>query len=421
MLRFILGLTALILGFSGCVSVPVADKAGQEPQDCFGDACCGNAASTSFPPHRLRCEGLAAEKTSLWAQAERLYAEAARQARSAEGSEARQVLCLSLIDSARLAHTRGVLAKARDSYVEAVKTCSTVSGAKGDETARARIGLADVLLDSGRAKEARAVLEPLAGGFLRYEDKALRAAALDAFARLEDEAGNHAKARDWLNQALALRQQLFGEHGLEASLTMKHLGDNAMRLHGWNDARGWYLRALVGVEQSLDKRSHPYASVKAALAANYLKDRRYDTLPALYEELIVLGREVYGPASAEFAQALYDSAAFLYTQRRYAQAFERFRQAAEIRRRTMPGSLALGWASLHAAKAKLEIDHCGPAWSFLIEAQDILNHERLAGSETPDLNEFGNEFGRVARFCATKPRPELSKPVGSRGKRSGRR
>lgn len=417
----LLSLSALLLSLAGCVSVPVLAEKTAEPEACYQNSCCAHAPSLAFAPHRLRCEGVVAEKTSLLAEAEKHFSEAARQARNAAGEAkgaGQQVLCLSLIDSARVADTRGDLERAQARYAEAVKTCSASFGKDGEEAARARIGLANVRIDSGRIEEANAELQALVETSRQQQNKGLQAAALDALGRAEDRRGEHSKARTLLKQALELRQQVSGERSLDTALTMMHLGDNAMLLHGWNDARGWYLRAQAGIEESQGKRSHYYVSLKTALAASYLRDRRFEALPALYEELLILSRDVYGASSEEYAGTLNDAGAFLYMQHRFAPAFERFRQAAEIRRRTMPGSLLLGWTSLNAAKARLEFDHCGIARPLLLEAQDILRQQKQAGSTDAELPEFGNEFGRVAQLCAARPEPALAR---SKSGKSGKK
>jgi len=410
---------ALVMGMAGCSTSSSKPDQAQGPAGlCFRDSCCSQAASLAFQPHRLRCEALGAEKTALWAEADRNLTESIRLARSATGEQARsgaQVLCLSLIDIARVGDAQGKLERAVNQYDEAVRVCQGAYGDKSPEFARAQVGLANARIDSGRLDEAGAGLQNLLEIARLHEDKELRSAALDAAGRLEDKRGDHSKARSLLKQALELRQQVFGERSIEASHTMVHMGDNAMMLRGWSDARGWYLRAIDVIEQSAGKRNRYYFNAKSALAAAYMRDKRYESLPPVYDDLLKLSRDLFGPQSEEYAGTLNDAAALQYMQKQYAPAFERFRQVVDIRRITMPGSLLLGWTDLNAAKAKLETSSCGPARPYLLEAQDIL--KRLQTSKDPELADYVTEYGRVSQLCLARPDAYQAAPAKSRKKR----
>ncbi|WP_018605960.1 tetratricopeptide repeat protein [Uliginosibacterium gangwonense] len=409
---------ALAMGMAGCSTSSTKQEQAQNAGLCFRDSCCNQAPSLAFMPHRLRCEALGAEKMALWAEADRNLTESIRLARAATGEQARsgaQVLCLSLTDIARVGDAQGKLERAVNQYDEAVHVCQGAYGDKSSEFARAQVGLANARIDSGRLNEADVGLQNLLEIARLHEDKELRSAALDAAGRLEDKRGDHSKARSLLKQALELRQQVFGERSIEASHSMVHLGDNAMLLRGWSDARGWYLRAIDVIEQSAGKRNRYYFNAKSALAAAYMHDKRYESLPPVYEDLLKLSRELFGTQSEEYAGTLNDAAALQYMQKQYAPAFDRFRQVVDIRRTTMPGSLLLGWTDLNAAKAKLEISSCGPARPYLQEAQDIL--KRQVNSKDPELADYVMEYQRVSQLCLVRPDANQTAPGKGRKKR----
>lgn len=415
-MRAIISIGFLALGaLMGCAAPggkEVVASGGVAPGGvCYRDSCCGQASALAFEPHRLRCEAIAAEKTGLLREADQALGEVLRQARTPAESARRvgqEVLCLALIDAARIADTLGNAGRAISHYAEGVRECAGTYGAASSEVARARVGLANMQIDTGKLTEASAGLQLLLEISRQHENRGVRAAALDAMGRLEDRRDDHSKARALLKQALEIRQQEYGERSIEAGYTMMHLGDNAMMLRGWVDARGWYMRALDVFELAIGKRNRYYVNTKTALAAAFLRDRRYDALPPLYEELLVLSREVFGARSEEYAGTLNDAAAYQYMQKQYAAAFEKFKLAAEIRRQTMPGSMLLGWTDLNAAKTRLEFSHCGLARPLLIEAQDILTLQRQNSSPDAELSDYSAEFARVAKLCAARPEPLIA-------------
>jgi tetratricopeptide (TPR) repeat protein len=419
-MQFFLSISVLAVSvLAGCASPGSTGGATLDgaPGMCYRDSCCGQASALAFTPHRLRCEALAAEKTGLLREAEKGFSEVLRQTRTLPEENrrgAQEVFCLALIDAARVSDTLGDLGRAISYYAEGVRECANTYGAASGEVARARIGLANMQIDTGRLVEASAGLQLLLEISRQHQNRGVRAAALDAMGRLEDRREEHSKARALFKQALDIQNQEFGERSIEAGYTMMHLGDNAMMLRGWVDARGWYMRALDVFELGIGKRNRYYVNTKTALAAAFLRDRRYDALPPLYEDLLILSREVFGARSEEYAGTLNDAAAYQYMQKQYPAAFEKFKLAAEIRRQAMPGSMLLGWTDLNAAKTRLEFNHCGLARPMLIEAQDILTQQRQSSSPDPELAEYSAEFARVAKLCAARPEPISAPPAKPR-------
>jgi len=424
MLRFIQFLFAgiILAMLAACATTPTGESASSAASSasgaCYRDSCCNQPKSLAFPAHRTRCEALGEEKTARLLEADKGFTAAIRQAREVPEDQrrtGRQVLCLALVDSGRAAESLGEVSRAVERYTEATRECANIYGSSSEAGLRAQIGLANALIDGGKLPEASTSLQALLDVAHRHENKSLQAAALDAFGRLEDRRGDHSKARNLLRQALELRQRELGERSVEAGITMIHLGDNAMLLRGWADARGWYDRGLDAIEMGLGKRNRYYFDAKTALVASFLRDRRYEALPPIYTELLNLGRDLYGPLSEEYAGTLNDAAALQYIQRQYAPAYERFVQTADIRRQTMPGSLLLGWTDLNAAKARLEIAHCGTVKPLLVEAQDILVKQKRMSPPEAELPEYGAEFNRVAQLCAAHPEP-VTQPAPSKAK-----
>ena len=408
-------LVVLTAWLAGCASPPVAEKtdstATTGPAACYQPNCCGDAAALRFEPHRLNCRAIALTAEGKDAEALRALqaAVSAARAETVRKDAATEVLCFALNDLAHRADAADDDAASRTLFDGNLAACKSRFGDTSDPAAQALYGGASQHLRRDRLRVALPQMEQVIAMARGNRNRGLESFATDALGRIHDMLGDRAQARQLLQQAIAIKTDVFGARSREVAVSLTNLGASYIEANDGATGRDWYRKAVAVYSEALGAADDKTLHVASSLAASHLADGEHKQAERLYEELYPKFVQTYGAKDERTVVIVNDWGATLARQERFADALVKFEQALAIRRNTMTNTVRHGYSALNAAKMKKVTTGCVAAQPLRSEAA------RVAASMSPTQRrdaEVAELVADVAHFedeCAPR-KPAAAAP-----------
>jgi tetratricopeptide (TPR) repeat protein len=381
---------------AGCASPPVSQKADVAPTvgqaACYQPNCCKDAASLRFEPHRLNCRAIELREQGKDAEALRALQAAASAARAetARREAATEVLCYVLNDLAHRADAAGDDGGSRTLFDDNLAACKRRFGDTSDAAAQALFGGASQHLRRDRLRVALPQMEQVVAMARGNGNRGLESFATDALGRIHDMLGDRAQARRLLQQAIAIKTEVFGARSREVAVSYTNLGASYIETNDGATGRDWYRKAVAIYTETLGAADDKTLNVSSSLAASHLADGELQPAERLYEALYPKFVQTYGATDERTVVIVNDWGAALARQERFADALVKFEQALAVRRGTMANTVRHGNSALNAAKMKKVTTSCAAAQPLRSEAT------RVAASMSPTQRRDGEVAGFVA-------------------------
>jgi CHAT domain-containing protein/tetratricopeptide (TPR) repeat protein len=189
--------------------------------------------------------------------------------------------------------------------------------------------------DHWKVTDARLALEDLERFATMPPPQRQKLAAAD---RLNNElsahyqAGRYREALSPAQRALAIREEVLGEHHHLCAFSLNNLATILIALDAYADARRHYERALKINQKVLGERHPETADSLSNLGLVLVAQRDHAAAQALFERALAIRREVLGERHPDTAGSLNDLANLLKSEGDYAAARPLYERALEIRR-----------------------------------------------------------------------------------------
>ena len=158
------------------------------------------------------------------------------------------------------------------------------------------------------------------------------AQSLNNLALLYESQQRYHEAEPLLTKALILRQRFYGEAHPEVAESLNNLGLLYESQRRYYQAKLFYRRALSLAQDIWDTPHPDIASSLNNLAGLYCLQERMDEAEPLYQEALALRQELYGETHPSVAQSFNNLAVLYKVQGRYAEAELLLQKALALRR-----------------------------------------------------------------------------------------
>lgn len=415
-LRPALLLGACLLALTGCAIPPAAKDEGAAkpaPLACYEASCCDKPASLDFAPFGLYCRFIAENAAGKAAEATATVQEAiaAARAETARTADAQAVLCFSLNAAAQRPHLSDI--DSLGLYTDSLAACQAAYGEASNFSAQALHDAANQRLEMGQTHQVRPQLERVIELARLHKEAGLEAYATDALGRLAGLLGDSLGERRLLNQAVDMKQIVYGEASPEVASTYTRLGLSYMRTGERSAGREWYRRAIDILTEEIGGAHPRTMAVLTEYATSFSEDGDHKQAQEIFEGMLPQAIETYGPNDEQTVVLINNLGSALEGQKRYKQALARFDQALKIRRVTLPNSVRHGTAALNAAKTKRKISSCGGARTYANEALRVARALAAGTPAEPGVEEFIADAAVYAKACRMRSPlpPKAAKPA----------
>lgn len=410
-----LPLLALSAWLSGCATPPAADNvnpvASSGQAACYQPGCCNDATALRFEPHRLNCRAIALTAEGKDAEALRALqaAVSAAQAETVRREAATEVLCFALNDLAHRADAADDDVRSRNLFDGNLAACKTRFGEGSDAAAQALYGGASQHLRRDRLRVAQPQMQQVIAMARANKNRGLESFATDALGRIHDMLGERDEARRLLQQAIAIKTEVFGARSREVAVSFTNLGASYIETNDGATGRDWYRRAVAVYAEALGANDDKTLHVASSLAASHLADGELKQAERLYEELYPRFVQTYGAKDERTVVIINDWGATLARQERFADALVKFEQALAIRRNTMTNTVRHGYSALNAAKMKKVTTGCVAAQSLRNEAVRVATGMSPERRRDAEVAEFVADVAHFEEECAPR-KPAAAAP-----------
>lgn len=214
---------------------------------------------------------------------------------------------------------------------------------------------------------------------------AAQAQMLGVVGRVHQEMGDYNHAQPFLERALALRREAFGERHPATAESMHHLGDLLVARGRYDAAEPLYRRALQ-LQRELLGEPHPRVAHSIASLAVLLQDRGdYAGAERLAREALAMRRALFGSGHPEVVESLDGLARQLQLQGRHAEAEPLFREVLAARRRIY-GPEHPEVAAAMSNLGLLLLWKGDPAAAEPLYREALAMRRRLLGDDHPDVS-----------------------------------
>lgn len=211
--------------------------------------------------------------------------------------------------------------------------------------------------------------------------------SLNELARLYNRQEQYRKAEPLLKRALAIKEQLLGEEHVSLASSLNNLAITYAELGEYAQAEALYQRALTIREQELGTDNVELASPLNNLARMYSAMGDFARAEPLFKRALALRQQAYGTQDPSVATSL-SNLAFLYqSQRQFDQAADYYRQALDIWSNTLgethPDVLTTlnNLAALYKAQGKGELAEATTQYVLNLREEALGSlHPRLANT-----------------------------------------
>lgn len=398
-------LLALAL-LAGCATPSGSINAGQATTGaaCYQPGCCEDGVALQFEPHRLNCRAIALRGEGRDAEsfAALRAAIVAARAETTRKQEATEVLCYALNDAAHRADAGGDDDESRLLFDANLAACKARFGEHSDQAAQALYGGASQHLLRDRLDVAQQQMQQVIAWSRDNGNRGLESFATDALGRILDMKGNRVEGRRLLQQAIAIKNAVFGERSHEVAVSCTNLGASYVEAGEGATGREWYRRAIAIYGETLGETHDRTLEVAAALVSSHLADGELKQAERMYESLMPKFVRTYGETSERTVVLVNDWGATLARQERYAEALVKFEQSLVIRRTTIPNTVRHGYSALNAAKMKKVTSNCAAAQPLRNEAGRVAAAMTPAQRRNAEIAEFVADVAAFETECAAK-------------------
>ena len=406
-----------VLTLGGCASPPVGTDAAPAPAAaptraaCYQPGCCNDAEALKFEPHRLNCRAIALAAQGKDAESSKALqaAIAAARAEVTRKEAATEVLCFTLNDAAHRADAAGDDDGSRTLFDGNLAACRARFGENSDAAAQALYGGASQHVRRERLSVAQPQMQQVIAMARANGNRGLESFATDALGRIRDMLGDRAEGRRLLQQAITIKNAVFGERSREVAVSCTNLGASYIEAGEGAAGREWYRRAVAMYTEAVGAAHDQTLHVSAALASSHLADGELKQAERLFEDLAPKFKQTYGATDERTVVILNDWGAALARQERYAEALVKFEQALSIRRGTVPNSVRHGYSALNAAKMKKVTTTCAAAQPLRSEAVRVAANMTPTQRRDAGVAEFVADVARFEEECAPR-RPAAAEP-----------
>ncbi len=280
-----------------------------------------------------------------WEEAEELYQEAIELARTRIGPRS-PLLAKSLSNQGALYRVQGRFEEAEALYRQAleIKEENHREGPSPETAATVATTLTNLanLYDiQGRTDEAfdlfdRALAMRIEALGEEHPDVAYSKDKLASMYRDRGGKRYYRKAMAYYEEALQVYEATFDELHPRIGLVIRNLGSLYFEMQEWDEAEGYYKRALELRRRAVRQGRGPaFPQIPTALidlGNLYWFRSLYDRAEPLYREALELQQAVLSPGHPEIALSLHSLANLHFTRGQYPQALETVRRASDIRR-----------------------------------------------------------------------------------------
>lgn len=196
--------------------------------------------------------------------------------------------------------------------------------------------------------------------------------------------GHFDEAEQLLRRALAIREQQSGESQLAVAETLYYLGELYDSLGRLKEAEACYLRALAIRRQLPGSSQLDIASILVYLTSVYFEQNRLDEAEALLRQALAIREQYLEPAHPDIAECLNDIAVIYMRQDRDAEAEQLLLRVVELTKQQLGPYHRLTAAYLHnLARVYNKLGRYAEAEQLWLQVLAI--RERILGPDHPDL------------------------------------
>jgi tetratricopeptide (TPR) repeat protein len=233
---------------------------------------------------------------------------------------------------AGLLERAGRLAEAVAAGQAIVERTGAIRGEESVAAIVARLDLVRLLLAAGRRADSRDLFASVAARLGTSASPLVAGAYYEKLAALRLDEGEHARAAEAADKALAA----YGQAGVETTnlrLAPSRIKAKALVAAGAGAESESALRLTIEISESALSPGHPETAADLGDYAKYLGDiGRHDEAEAVQRRVMAIVAETYGEESAQFATALFNRANTLTSLRRGEEAIDALRKAAALMR-----------------------------------------------------------------------------------------
>ena len=194
----------------------------------------------------------------------------------------------------------------------------------------------------------------------------------------------HNQAEPLFKQALALGQELLGEHHPDISSSLNNLAELYRNQRRYEEAEPLFKQALAIRQKLLGDHHSDVPRILNNLAKMYSSQRRYEEVEPLLKQALAVRQKLLGDHHSDVASSLINLAEFYGRQRRYEEAEPLLKQALAIRQKLLGdhhsdvASSLTNLAILYSSQERYEEAES-------LHKQALAMKQRLLGDHHPDV------------------------------------